>query len=48
MLLNEALELHDTLNPKLWNEDNTLKSDVSTSDGIETESPALQPSGVAK
>ena len=28
MLLNEALELHDTLNPKLWNEDNTLKSEV--------------------
>lgn len=28
MLLNEALELHDTLNPKLWNEDTTLKSEV--------------------
>ena len=28
MLLLEAVEVHDKLNPKLWNEDNTLKSDV--------------------
>lgn len=26
--LNEAIEVHDTLNPLLWNEDNTLKQDV--------------------
>lgn len=26
--LNEAIEVHDTLNPLLWNDDNTLKSDV--------------------
>lgn len=26
--LNEALEVHDTLNPLLWNEDKTLKEDV--------------------
>lgn len=28
-LLSEAYELHDTLNPKLWNSDNTLKPEVS-------------------
>ena len=28
MLLLEALEEHDKLNPKLWNEDNTLKTEV--------------------
>lgn len=26
--LQEAIEVHDTLNPLLWNEDNTLKQDV--------------------
>lgn len=26
--LEESVEKHDTLNPKLWNEDNTLKSEV--------------------
>lgn len=26
--LDEAIEVHDTLNPLLWNDDNTLKSDV--------------------
>ena len=26
--LNEAIEVHNTLNPLLWNEDNTLKQDV--------------------
>lgn len=26
--LNEKVEKHDTLNPKLWNEDNTLKPEV--------------------
>ena len=26
--LNEALEVHDTLNPALWNDDNTLKPEV--------------------
>lgn len=29
MILQEALELHDTLNPKLYNEDNSLREDVS-------------------
>ena len=28
MLLLEALEVHNKLNPKLWNEDNTLKTEV--------------------
>lgn len=28
MLLTEAIELHDKLNPELWNEDKTLKEDV--------------------
>lgn len=28
--LNEALELHDTLNPAIWNEDSTLKDEVQT------------------
>lgn len=28
MLLLEAIEVHDKLNPKLWNEDNTLKPEV--------------------
>ena len=28
MLLIEAIEVHDKLNPKLWNEDNTLKDSV--------------------
>lgn len=27
--LDESVEKHDTLNPALWNEDNTLKEDVS-------------------
>lgn len=27
-ILNEAIEVHDTLNPKLWNSDNTLKPEV--------------------
>lgn len=26
--LNEAIEVHDTLNPLLWNKDNTMKQDV--------------------
>lgn len=26
--LNEAIEVHETLNPALWNDDNTLKSEV--------------------
>lgn len=26
--LNAAIELHDTLNPKIWNEDNSLRPDV--------------------
>lgn len=28
MLLLEAVEVHETLNPKLWNSDNTLKTEV--------------------
>ena len=28
MILLEALEVHDTLNPKLWNKDRTLKDEV--------------------
>lgn len=28
MLLLEAVEVHETLNPKLWNNDNTLKTEV--------------------
>ena len=28
MLLVEAVEVHDKLNPKLWNDDNTIKTDV--------------------
>ena len=28
MLLLEAVEVHETLNPKLWNSDNTLKPEV--------------------
>lgn len=28
MLLTEAIELHDKLNPELWNEDKTIKPDV--------------------
>lgn len=28
MLLLEAIEVHDKLNPKLWNEDNTIKPEV--------------------
>ena len=28
-ILQEALEVHDTLNPKLWNEDMTIKPEVS-------------------
>lgn len=27
-ILTEAIEVHDKLNPAIWNEDNTLKSDV--------------------
>ena len=27
-LITEAIEVHDTLNPKLWNSDNTLKPEV--------------------
>lgn len=28
-ILNEKFEQHDMLNPKIWNEDNTLKDDIS-------------------
>ena len=27
-MLQESIEVHNELNPKLWNEDNTLKSEV--------------------
>lgn len=29
MILLEAVEVHDTLNPKIWNDDNTLKTEVA-------------------
>ena len=30
MILLEAIEVHDKLNPKIWNEDTTMKPEVET------------------